>query len=175
MNIKVSSKSLNLLFHPCTENFITNVCKGKCCQGSDRIMVTIHESEIIDEKFNGEKVINNFLIPDHRNLCPFKNISGLCNIHKNKPIGCIFSPFTLNKNNTLIIRYRYIQLPCYRIKENKAPSYIAFRKSLETIFKDNVDFVIDKIIKDKVDFYINIDEDIYNKLKENDLYKKGIR
>lgn len=73
MQIKISVPSLLQEFHPCSGDYIQNTCKGRCCQGTGKIMVTVHESEKerilqMGKQYNGEgitmplknKPVNNF-------------------------------------------------------------------------------------------------------------------
>lgn len=52
---------------------------------------------------------------------------------EDKPFGCIASPFTLNKQGTLIVRNRYRLLKCYG-DEPTEPAYRVFRQSLDMLF-----------------------------------------
>lgn len=65
--------------------------------------------------------------------CPHISPDGLCRIHftPDKPFGCIASPFTLNKANTLIIRNRYSMMKCHGEGDY---AYRVFRASLDLIF-----------------------------------------
>lgn len=95
MLIKISGKWIKHKFN-CSYNYIINVCKGSCCQGSNKILISLLPKE---EKYfidNGYEVKSHLLQPNKlTNKCPFKNINGLCNLHKTlyKPFGCIASPF----------------------------------------------------------------------------------
>ena len=162
------------MFHPCTEDYIVNVCNGRCCQGTGGIMVTVHDSEI--DKFKDLCNINgNFIEADERGLCPFKTKEGFCNIHNNKPFGCIASPFTLNIRDTLIIRNRYRLLRCYKTDGSKV-AYIAHAWSLKQIVGlDNYEYLKEHLNKGGGDVVININDDIYKILKDNDKYKKELK
>lgn len=99
-------------------------------------MVTIHPSECGRIEARGGVVVDSFLQPKSGcRGCPFKS-EGLCGLHftPDKPFGCIASPFTLNKNDTLIVRNRYKMLPCYRGAGEKMPAYKAFFSSLSLLF-----------------------------------------
>ena len=79
-------------------------------------MITIHPSEQAAIEGLGGRVIDGLLQPKTGcRKCPFKTPEHLCGIHfsGSKPFGCIASPFTLNANDTLIVRNRYRLLKCY--------------------------------------------------------------
>lgn len=103
--------------------------------------------------------------------------NGLCSLHysQDKPFGCIASPFTINDNDTLIIRYRYSRMKCHG---DGSYSYVAFRPSLDLIFgKDEAEKIcneLDKHINDDVEIYGNISIDNYNKIKYLDGLKRSI-
>jgi len=128
--------------------------------------VTIHESE--KERFKDKIIIDNFLQPDKRGLCPFKNDNGLCNTHTDKPFGCRASPFTLTTKGTLIVRNRYRMLKCYNTKD-AIPVYEAHKESLLAIIGSSG---YEEFLNGKD--YINIPNDVYKKLIDNDKYKKGL-
>lgn len=136
--IKISSASMRQLFNGCDPEYIKNVCHATCCEGKSQpesVMITIHPSEELKIKQAGGTIKNGFLQPKENKKCCFKNEYNLCNLHatNEKPFGCIASPFTLNSNDTLIIRNRYRLLKCYN-DGNRLPAYIIFKKSLELIF-----------------------------------------
>jgi len=134
IEVMISGASLRQRFHRCDKDYIRDVCQGRCCQSKDGILVTIHISERDRIESLGPTVQNGFIQADKRGLCPFKTDDGFCCIHKKwKPFGCRASPFTLNKNGTLIIRNRYRLLRCYACK-GSLPAYKAHRWSLEQIF-----------------------------------------
>lgn len=132
--VKVSGPMLRQMFHPCESNYISGTCHGRCCEGSDGIMVTIHPSEQARVEALGATVKDGFIVADSRGLCPFKTDQGFCGIHgPDKPFGCKASPFTLNKTDLLVVRNRYRLLRCYNC-EASMPAYKAHRWSLEQIF-----------------------------------------
>jgi hypothetical protein len=141
--VKVSAKSAHLPFHGCDPDYIRTTCHGRCCEGSSGLMVVVHPTEQVAIEQQGCTVARSCIIPSNPNqtgskqLCPFKTSEHLCRLHDtpNKPFGCVASPFTLNKNNTLIVRNRYKLLRCYN-DGPKLPAYKAFRASLDLIFGD---------------------------------------
>ena len=171
-SIKISNKSLRQPF-TCTEAFIQNVCKGACCRKSGGgTMITIHPSE--EQRFLDKGIE----VKDHKivcgNRCPFQNGDGLCILHPTgeKPFGCVASPFTLNKNGTLILRNRYRLFRCYKA-EGAEPAYKTFRASLDIIFgKELAEHIVARVQESEDDFFVDIDEGVYNKLQENDAFKK---
>lgn len=145
VSVRVSAAMCRLPFTECGPLCIKhNGCSGNCCDAPSRpggCLVTVHPSERDSVERHGGRVSSNgFLQPNAgKRGCPFKS-NGLCSIHftGDKPFGCIASPFTLNKNRTLIVRNRYKMLPCYKGRGPKAPAYRAFASSLELIFGQDV-------------------------------------
>jgi hypothetical protein len=170
-------------FNGCEPEFIKTICKAGCEFSSKHgTMITIHPSEKENiERLGGIVNENNFIIPikaqtvrGFRKCCPFHTPDGLCKLHYTsyKPFGCIASPFTLNKHNTLIIRYRYFSLGCYN-KGKKLPAYIAFKESLNLILgEDNYKELCTHLTLYDKDILMGIKEDIYKKLVDNDIIKK---
>lgn len=99
-------------------------------------MVSIHPSEEAAIAARGGVVRNGLLKPAPGTCgCTFQNReSHLCDLHHtpDKPFGCRASPFTLNVNHTLVVRYRYTKLRCFR-DGRRLPAYVAFRESLDLI------------------------------------------
>lgn len=140
--VKISAKSARQPFNGCDPDYIANVCHSSCCQSSASptgTMITIHPSEIDTIEARGGVIDNGLLQPKQgEKRCPFKTDEHLCGLHftDDKPFGCIASPFTVNKNNTLIVRNRYRMLKCYN-DGKKMPAYEAFRASLDLLFGDD--------------------------------------
>lgn len=178
--IKVSNKMAQLPFNGCDPEYIRNVCKASCCQSSKMgTMITIHPYEEINliYKYN-VKIENGFLQPDRYNkkVCPFKTYDNLCKLHhtNDKPFGCIASPFTLNKNDTLIVRNRYKLLKCYN-DGNKIPAYKAFRSSLDMLFGlDESERLCYFLEHTREDVYSPMSYRNYKWLLENDEMKKNV-
>lgn len=172
--VKISIKSLKQKFHPCEIDYIKNTCHGRCCEGSNGLMITIHDNELV--KYSDKvKIENNFIVDEKgTGLCPFKK-NHLCSIHKNKPFGCKTSPFTLTKKNTLIIRNRYRSLRCYN-RENSVPAYIAHKWSLEQIFgKKETNNIIKKIEGGCEEIYSKIPQSKIKMMLDNDVSKNKNR
>lgn len=134
VRVNVSIAMMYQEFHPCSIAFVTNVCKGYCCEGAKGISITVmpgQEQARIEDL--GGVVDGGLLLPDARGLCPFKSDNGLCTIHEQKPFGCRSSPFTLTSRSTLIVRNRYRVLLCYGCV-NSVPAYKAHHWSLLQIF-----------------------------------------
>ncbi len=161
-------------FQPCTPEYIISVCKGRCCQGTGNIKVVVSNSEIDKFAAKGASIKNNFIQPDERGLCPFKNDNGLCNTHGEKPMGCRISPFILTSKDTLIVRNRYRLLKCYNTKD-AIPVYLAHKQSLIWLLGDEYNQLLRMLEnKDnmfKGDFYLNIDIEKYLALKENSSHR----
>jgi hypothetical protein len=174
MKIKISNRSLKQKF-ACNEYFIKNICHGACCRKSTGgTLIVINPSEEARFLSKGVEIKNHRIICG--NKCPFQNEHGLCSLHatNEKPFGCIASPFTLSKRGALIIRNRYRLFKCF--KANGAqPAYITFRKSLELILgdKEKLSYLINRLECSDDDFIIEIRDEIYNILRENDLFKHG--
>ena len=118
----------------CSPEYITSVCRGRCCEGTDGVVVSLLPEEAAAHSDAGHGVMGGLLQPDkNTGKCPHKRQSGLCAMHgtDGKPFGCIASPFTLNRGNTLIVRHRYTKLRCHG---SGAPAYETFRTSLDLIF-----------------------------------------
>lgn len=175
--IKISSKSARLLFNGCDPDYIRDVCHASCCQSSTHptgTMITIHPSEEAAIAALGGVVKDGLLQPKKGcKVCPFKTKEHLCGIHftPSKPFGCIASPFTLNKSDTLIVRNRYRLLKCFN-DGRKIPAYKSFRASLDLIFgEDEAQRICDKLDAGSGDFYAVMDERAYRMLKDNDAIK----
>jgi len=171
--ITVSGASLRQMFHPCTEEYVTGVCHGRCCQGTGKIMVTVHESERNRIEALGCEVRDGFILADRRGLCPFKTDEGRCSIHDRKPFGCAASPFTLNKGDTLVVRNRYRLLRCYKA-DGAEPAYAAHRFSLTAVLgKEEAERVSELAAAGGEAIASFIDADKYAMLKDNDDAKRG--
>jgi len=138
-------------------------------------MITIHPSEQAMIESVGGVVIDGLLQPNAATRkCVFKTADHLCGLHGTscKPFGCIASPFTLNKNDTLIVRNRYRLLKCYN-DGRRLPAYIAFRSSLRLIFGDQwTTLIIDHLEAGGGDMKAPISAHQYQMLHENDAIKK---
>lgn len=172
--IKISAKSMRLLFHPCTSEYIRFKCHGRCCEKSGGgTMITIHESERQKVEELGGRVEGNFLTPNPATgKCVFKTPEGFCGIHeKGQPFGCKCSPFTLNPKGTLIIRNRYRLMICF--KNGQLPAYKAHKRALAAIIgeaqADNLEKYLDAGGGDKI---LLIEDKIFDTLIENDKAKK---
>ena len=177
VSIKISAKMAALKFNGCEPEYIKNVCHAKCCESSTQptgTMITIHPSENERIESLGGVVINNMLQPrEGEKKCPFKTKDNLCGIHfsAGEPFGCIVSPFTLNKNNTLIVRNRYRLLKCYN-DGRKIPAYKAFGESLILLFgEDQASKIVDHFDNGGGDYMAEMNINIYNSVIENDLAK----
>lgn len=139
VTVRISAKSARLTFNGCDEDYIRNVCHGRCCESASQptgTLITVHPFEQGPLIARGARIVNNVLQnrPGERK-CMFKTGDGFCGIHftPDKPFGCIASPFMLNPKGTLVIRNRYKMLICFKAGP-KLPAYVAFRASLDLIF-----------------------------------------
>jgi hypothetical protein len=168
--IKISNKSMKLKFHGCDYDYIKSTCHSKCCDSTKYgTLITIHPSEEMKISNLGVQVNNGLLVAGK--TCPFK-VDYLCSLHdtESKPFGCIASPFTLNKNDTLIVRNRYKMLKCY---PGGVPAYVAFRSSLDLFFGVNeADMLCNRIETSNNDIFVGMNDNIYNMLKDNDTIKQ---
>ena len=130
------------------------------------VAVTPGEAKMLGGKY-GVKVLNGLISPVDRK-CPFQiDESFLCNLHNtsDKPSGCIASPFTLNSNDTLIIRNRYKFLKCYKAGP-RLPAYVAFRASLDLLFGlEEAKKICDRLENGSGDFYAPMIEQHYDMIK----------
>lgn len=135
VEVRVSGKWLRHCF-ACSVEYIRQACHGRCCEGSDRVLVSLLPEEEQRQKALGHQTVDGLLQPDEgTGLCPHKTPDGLCALHgtEDKPFGCIASPFTLNKGDMLIIRNRYARMKCHGKGD---PAYKVFADSLRLIFGD---------------------------------------
>lgn len=162
MEIKISVKWLQKLFN-CTQEFIESTCKGMCCEGGTKILVSVLPEE---EHFHTAcGVVDGKLKATENGKCPYKAESGLCNVHgtPSKPFGCLVSPFTINKKGTLVVRHRYIMMKCYGQGE---PAYKTFKSSLIALFgEEETNKIITAIEQNQEDVTANIDDELYGKLR----------
>lgn len=172
--VRVSGKMLRQEFHPCSPEYITSTCKGRCCQGSNGILVTVHPSEVDRIEALGAEVRDGLLVADSRGLCPFKTDEGFCSIHgEEKPFGCKASPFTLNKNSLLIVRNRYRLLRCAK-GAGRVPAYEAHRWSLEQVFGvEEAARVADACAAGEDEILATMPTEQYRMLVDNDRIKRG--
>lgn len=140
--VKVSAAMLRLTFEGCSEQYIRNVCHGRCChikshpQGN---VVKLEGDQIKLLRERGAKVIKGILQMVQRR-CIFHGVDkdredGLCRLHgtPDKPRNCIQSPFILTRKDTLIVRNRYRRLICFKAAP-ALPAYEAFRSALDLLF-----------------------------------------
>ena len=175
--VKVSAKSARQAFNGCDPDYIRTVCHAKCCESSTAptgTMITVHPSEVAAIAALGGVVVDGLLQPKPGcRKCPFKTGDNLCGIHFTdaKPFGCIASPFTLNANNTLIVRNRYRLLKCYN-DGRKIPAYKSFRASLDLIFgQTEAERICKHLDAGGGDITAKISERNYAMLKDNDEIK----
>lgn len=138
--VKISAAFARQEFAGCSPDYIRDVCHARCCDAPSSptgTKITIHPTEEPRIIALGVAVEDGMLQPrDGERVCPFKSAeTHLCALHESeeKPFGCVASPFTLNRNGTLIVRNRYRQLKCYK-DGDRIPAYRAFSASLELIF-----------------------------------------
>lgn len=181
--ITVSAANARQLFHGCTTQYIADVCHGRCCRSTVNprgIVVTIHRNEHAARQaitnLGGAIDSAGLVIPrPGEKACPAQT-DGLCSLHNTeaKPFGCIASPFTLNKGNTLIVRNRYRLLICYRDNRDgpALPAYKAFRDSLILILgTTQTDALTTHLDQGGGDYQCHIPTTTYTTLKDNDLAK----
>jgi Fe-S-cluster containining protein len=138
--IKVNLAAMQQPFHPCTPDFIRDVCQARCCRSTTDptgIAVVVTPAEAIQLRKHGAHIDDSTgrVAPVNRR-CPFQSVTThACKLHDtpDKPKGCIISPFTINNSNTLIVRNRYRRLPCFKA-DGAIPVYQAHHQSLITMF-----------------------------------------
>ena len=154
--VKVNLLALQQQFHECTPDFIRDVCQARCCRSSTDptgIAVVVTATEAIRLRELGAEVDSETgrVAPVCRR-CPFQSAeTHLCQLHntKDKPKGCIVSPFTINKKNTLIVRNRYRLLPCFKAEGSK-PVYESHSQSLIEMFGEkNAQLLFDSAKEEK--------------------------
>lgn len=190
--VKVSAKSARQRFHGCEPDYIANVCHGACERDStnrtgDGTLIVAHPDE-----HDRLRELGAVITPDSRiaarspGTCHFQTATGyLCQLHgtPDKPFGCVASPFTLNKNGTLIIRNRYRLLRCYNdpggehsergVGAEPLPAYVAFRSSLDLIFGPSESArICEHLNAGGGDLVAKMPEVNYRKLMDNDAIKK---
>lgn len=177
--VKISAASARLQFITCGPACIAAGCNGNCCDAPTRpsgCLVTIHPTEAAAIERKGGVIVDNLLQPRPGTRgCPFKSL-GLCKLHfsPDKPFGCKASPFTLNKNMTLVVRNRYKMLPCYKGNAPKRPAYIAFRDSLVTIFgEERTSTICTHLGRGRGDYLVHLERAIVARLVDNDIAKKA--
>lgn len=180
VTVKVSAKMARLPFHGCEPDYIQNVCHASCCQSSTSptgTLITIHPCERAAIEARGGAVRDGLLQPrPGEKRCPFKTPEHLCGLHftPDKPFGCIASPFTLNRNGTLIVRNRYKSLKCYDAGP-RLPAYVAFRASLDLIFGPGESArICAHLDAGGDDLTATMTAENYRKLIENDEIKHGV-
>jgi hypothetical protein len=171
IDIKVSVKNCMTPFNGCQTDYILNICKGCCCDShgtTNGCLIGVVPEEEEGIKKLGFDIIDGYIQPlKGKKGCPFKLESGFCELHNKpeKPIGCIFSPFTLNDNNTLIVKNRNRRLRCYNA-EPKIPAYKSYKFSLITMFGEDEANRITKLLDSgSGDFFAKMPIKIYNTLK----------
>ena len=138
VRVKVSAKMARLRFNGCDPEYIRTTCHASCCESSVhpsgvRIAVLRDERDALQAR--GAAIDADGYLQPVGKRCPFKTEADLCGLHvtPDKPFGCIASPFTLNDNDTLIVRNRYTKLKCFK-DGRQLPAYVAFRASLDLLF-----------------------------------------
>ncbi len=175
MKIKISIKMMRLKFRPCTYSFIKDYCKGACCRSSNgKTVISIHKSEVKRIEAMGGRVVTGLLNPEFYH-CMFQAKDYLCDLHlEKKPFGCIASPFTLNKKDTLIVRHRYLMFKCHSKSRKAVPAYRAHFQSLVFMFgKDKAIRIRKKLVSAREDFSVVMEDSVYNMLKDNDDIKRA--
>lgn len=174
--IKISAKSARLLFRGCDPHYIRDHCHASCCRSStvkSGVLIAIHPKEQAAIKYLGACIEHGFIVPAAgTRQCPFEVNGHLCALHDTiyKPFGCIASPFTLNSNDTLVIRNRYKLLKCYR--GGWLPAYRAFGASLVLLFGETeTERITQHLDGSGGDLMSTMGDQTYNMLKENDAAK----
>ena len=134
--IKISAAMMRQMFRPCDPDFIAGTCKAACCRSTTApsgIAVTVTDQDEAQRVTALGATVVGLSIQAVNKRCPFQGDDHLCNIWDTaQPWGCSVSPFTLNANNTLIVRNRYRSLKCYRA-DGAIPAYLAHHRALEAV------------------------------------------
>ncbi len=172
IEVKVSGKWARHLFG-CTVDYIKTTCHGRCCQGTGRILVSLTPEEETTQTLLGKTVEGGRLQADDRGLCPWKCDDGLCRLHgtRDKPLGCVASPFTINAGGTLIVRHRYSLMKCHG---HGLPAYVTFRASLDRIFGfPEANRICAALDMGDADVQARMEPAIYHALLANDRSKRS--
>lgn len=169
VRIKISTKSARELWNGCTVDYITNVCHGRCCTtGKGEMHVAVLDDEIPRIEALGGKVVNNMLQPKPGGGCPFQQANGFCSLHASgeKPMTCWLLPFTLNDNDTLIVKNRNRRLACYK-QPPYQPTYKAYKKALDVMFgEQEAARITQRLDAGGGDFYANMPWANYVKIRQ---------
>jgi len=163
--VKVNLLALQQQFHECTADFIRDVCQARCCRSSTDptgIAVVVTATEAIRLRELGAEVDSETgrVAPVCRR-CPFQSAKTyLCQLHntKDKPKGCLISPFTINKKNTLIVRNRYRLLPCFKAEGSK-PVYESHSQSLIEMFGEKNAQLLFKSAREETEGFLTLEMD----------------
>jgi hypothetical protein len=101
----------------------------------------------------------------------------MCGLHgtSDKPFGCIASPFTLNANDTMIVRNRYRALKCFKA-EGAIEAYKAHAGSLRRIFgEEEAARITAHLDAGGGDLEATMPHQSYRMLHDNDAAKHGGR
>lgn len=168
--VKVSTKCMKQLFHPCTEEYIKKVCYGRCCRAhKGKILVAVAPTEedrlykIAFRRAIPIRILGG-LIQSENGMCPFRDIGGQCLAHVyGKPLACCALPFTYSTTGkTLITKNRNRLLSCYNC-QGAEPAYIAHRWSLEQIVGlANARRIAIYMKEGQEDFWIPVSDHLYN-------------
>jgi len=192
--VRITRASATLEFAGCGEDYIRDVCHGRCCrvsdnkrqkplatvtdgeataiaehlgQGVDRISVRIPVSAVGTSIYTRELAVEE----DAKGVkwCIGQDReTNLCRFHLPgvKPATCTISPWRISSKNTLYIMNRYKMLICFK-DGPRMPAYKAFRAGLIQIFGDEW---TEKITKHfdagGGDYFPRVRKDIYEKLVE---------
>ena len=168
----------------CNPDFITNVCHGRCCDGGGQTtLISLLPEEEGYQRDLGVTVENSKICANEQTKkCPHKKDNGLCGLHitGEKPFGCIVSPFKVNSNNTLILRHRYILMPCHKFAKEKSIgqegvdyAYNIFKEGLIKIFGvENTESIIKRLEAGEDDIVYQMDKGIYDKLNYLEIIKR---
>jgi hypothetical protein len=143
IQVRVSAASARLRFVQCGPPCIALGCTAKCCDAPTRVtgcLVAVLPAEEAELRRRGVSAADGLLKPNAgQRRCPAKRDDHLCSLHDAglKPLGCVASPFFVNRTGTLVIRNRYKLLPCGKFaRQGKGgdAAYRVFRSSLDRLF-----------------------------------------
>lgn len=172
--IKISGKWFKNKWHPCTVDFIQNVCHAACgCVHYKKdgfVPVFPDEEEYLQRKgaYIVDGIIRFINLNNGYKVCPFYDFDTcFCRLHTDekggtKPLSCKISPFKLTINNILVIQKRFIHIPCFNA-DGAMPAYDAYRWQLELLF-DDVDRIICEIKNDKDNIIGEVTQDMFERL-----------
>ncbi len=156
--IIIGEKNARLEFAGCEEDYIRDVCHGRCCvvtpfgESKPKTTVFVTAPELVkieehtgmsetDDTYEGNDSSKIKIKSTEAGLCKFQEDgTGFCQLHPIgiKPSACFVRPWKPSPTGArLIIENRYKMMCCYQ-DGARMPAYRAFRSALVAIFGEDV-------------------------------------